>query len=906
MFRDSKTNFKECLSRLEERLKERNYDQGLVLPFRIDRKPNQSVRGCKLNQYIPNEVIAKKVAANFSNTCENDIKETRPLLSSINNRNDCSDSLDERLTKRKDLQPEIIDITNDEDESFYDTQPFVSPVSDEINSTKSVQINRSQISHPSISKKTFEESCSIDSSPICQSINKRRKFLIKDDDDDDYDHNHKINLKQLDSKSTSVNSKESKCLNCLKLSRFLNEVIKWNKSLSPTHQLPPTLKNLILEHLALDKENHFSTQKNDSGIDDQSNRNLPPLPARDRSPITTSASRFQAISSSTTNYDNRIYLSEDDLEIDITKNDSIESKIQSKTINIDLSDLELSDFEVDEQNDKFEDCHDRQSVEFSTQTSTVISGDDEQLNAALRAKTCFVELDLNRSFNHNEMERNPAKTNSRPSLSYQPKFFGLYQNDGTDSVLKSKNLKHSKKMMRIFHETFGLKEFRTNQLEAINAALLDHDVFVLMPTGGGKSLCYQLPALVSLGVTIVVSPLKSLILDQTSKMNTKMPGSAASLTGDVDNETVKQIYNDLRGDEPSIKLLYVTPEKLTASDYLNSVLSNLYNRGKLARFVIDEAHCVSQWGHDFRPDYKRLSELRNPYKNVPFMALTATATQKVRLDIAQQLNLREAKWFMQSFNRNNLKLEVRAKNKNTIDEITSMLLMDFRNQTGIIYCLSRKDCDDLALKLRKNSIKCISYHAGLSDESRRIVQEDWINGKYNVVVATIAFGMGIDKADCRFVIHFSLPKSIEGYYQEVGRAGRDGLLAYCYLYYQPLDFNRWKKLLQKTSNNKTTEKMALSYLYDVQMFCMNKAECRRKQLLKYFGEQYDDRLCLANIESVCDNCLVKDDFVEQDFTQKVKTILRSIRELVGPYGSKTRQDNISTKQLIQIIQGILN
>lgn len=587
-----------------------------------------------------------------------------------------------------------------------------------------------------------------------------------------------------------------------------------------------------------------------------------------------------------------IILSDEESELDRPPQAQYKNVIQKETVNgtIDLEEIDLSDWSGGESDD---------FVNNSNTQSSVLTG-DKMLNAALRANTSMVELDLNQSINHDENYSILNESDSG-SIVGQPKFFGLYQNDGTDAKLKSKTLKHSSEMFKIFFKVFGLKEFRTNQLEAINAALLKFDVFVLMPTGGGKSLCYQLPALSTPGVSVVVSPLKSLILDQTTKMNGKMLGSAASLTGDIDSSTSNSIYKDLRSKNPITKLLYVTPEKLTASGALNSVLADLYERNMLARFVIDEAHCVSQWGHDFRPDYTRLSELRETYRNVPFMALTATATQKVRLDIAQQLKLRDAKWFMQSFNRNNLKFEVRAKNKSSFDEITALLHTDFRDQTGIIYCLSRKDCDDLARRLRDEGFQSVSYHAGLSDNARRKVQEDWIHGAFNVVVATIAFGMGIDKSDVRFVIHYSMPKSVEGYYQEVGRAGRDGKLAFCILYYTPLDFNRWKQLLQKSSSSQKLQSVALSYLYDVQLFCMNKAECRRTQLLKYFGEQYDDRLCLANIESVCDNCLVKDDFVEENLTEIVKIILESVRNLVGPYGQ--RKDNISPTTMINILVG---
>lgn len=278
---------------------------------------------------------------------------------------------------------------------------------------------------------------------------------------------------------------------------------------------------------------------------------------------------------------------------------------------------------------------------------------------------------------------------------------------------------------------------------------------------------------------------------------------------------------------------------------------------------------------------------------------------KVRLDIATQLGLKKAKWFMQSFNRENLRFEVRSKKKNTIDEIIILLTTEYKDQTGIIYCLSRNDCDTLADRLVAEGFKSVSYHAGLKDESRRTVQERWINGYYNVVVATIAFGMGIDKSDVRFVIHYSMPKSIEGYYQEVGRAGRDGKLANCILYFTPADFNRWKTLLQKSTKNKEMLRVSNDMLYEVQQFCLNRRDCRRTQLLKYFGENYDSNQCLLNIEAACDNCISKDEYKDEDFTEIAKITLTTVGHLVGQYGNKNRKENITPTSMVLILCGIL-
>lgn len=267
------------------------------------------------------------------------------------------------------------------------------------------------------------------------------------------------------------------------------------------------------------------------------------------------------------------------------------------------------------------------------------------------------------------------------------------------------------------------------------------------------------------------------------------------MSGEQKMEEAMSIYRDLERHPPQIKLLYVTPEKISSSARFQDTLDQLYANNYLSRFVIDEAHCVSQWGHDFRPDYKKLGILRKRFPNVPSMALTATATPRVRQDILQQLNLTRCKWFLSSFNRSNLRYQVLPKKgTSTLDDIRSFIQTRPSTSSGIIYCLSRKECDEVAKKMCASGIRAAAYHAGLTDTERESRQKDWITNKVRVICATIAFGMGIDKPDVRFVLHYSLPKSIEGYYQEAGRAGRDGEIADCILYYNYGDMMRLKKM----------------------------------------------------------------------------------------------------------------
>jgi len=388
---------------------------------------------------------------------------------------------------------------------------------------------------------------------------------------------------------------------------------------------------------------------------------------------------------------------------------------------------------------------------------------------------------------------------------------------------------------------FGFDNFKGNQLEIIGSLLDGEDVFVLMPTGGGKSLCYQLPALMSEGTAIVISPLIALMKNQVDAMRHygEDDGIAHFLNSSLNKAMIDKVKSDVLSGRT--KLLYVAPESFTKEENMAFMKSI-----KISFYAVDEAHCISEWGHDFRPEYRRIRSIVNEVGNRPLIALTATATPKVQYDIQKNLGMLDAKVFKSSFNRANLYYEVRAKTQN-VDRDIIRFIKSNAGKSGIIYCLSRKRVEELAETLRLNDIPVLPYHAGMDSATRSENQDAFLHEKVDVIVATIAFGMGIDKPDVRFVIHYDIPKSLEGYYQETGRAGRDGGEGVCLTFYTNKDLQKLDKLMQ--SKTPAEQEIGRHLLAETASYAESSV-CRRKILLHYFGEQYEADNC-----GNCDNCL---------------------------------------------------
>lgn len=388
---------------------------------------------------------------------------------------------------------------------------------------------------------------------------------------------------------------------------------------------------------------------------------------------------------------------------------------------------------------------------------------------------------------------------------------------------------------------FGFDKFKGDQEAIIKNVLAGNDAFVLMPTGGGKSLCYQLPALIMEGMAIVVSPLIALMKNQVDMIrNTCEDDSVAHFLNSMLNKpAIEQVKSDIKSGKT--KLLYVAPESMTKEENVEFLRS-----AKISFYAIDEAHCISEWGHDFRPEYRNLRAIIEKIGRAPIIALTATATDKVKSDIKRTLSIDNAKDFKSSFNRPNLYYEVRPKNKDINKDIIKFIKQN-AGKSGIIYCLSRKSVEELAAVLKANGILAVAYHAGMDAAARSKTQDDFLMEKINVIVATIAFGMGIDKPDVRFVIHYDMPKSLEGYYQETGRAGRDGREGKCIAFYSREDVRKLEKLMEWKP---LAEQNIGRQLLRATSNYAESTVCRRKLLLHYFGEEYGKDNC-----GNCDNCL---------------------------------------------------
>jgi ATP-dependent DNA helicase RecQ len=415
-------------------------------------------------------------------------------------------------------------------------------------------------------------------------------------------------------------------------------------------------------------------------------------------------------------------------------------------------------------------------------------------------------------------------------------------------------------------EYFGFEKFKGQQESIIKSVLSGNDTLVIMPTGGGKSLCYQLPAVMSEGTAIIVSPLIALMKNQVDLVRSYSSNDdiAHFLNSSLNKGEIKQVKKDIT--DGKTKLLFVAPETLTKEENIEFLRDV-----KISFIAVDEAHCISEWGHDFRPEYRRIRAMMQLIgQDVAMVALTATATPKVQTDIIKNLGLREPKIFMSSFNRTNLYYEIRPKvKKEVVERQIIQYIKQHEGKSGIIYVLSRKSTEEIAQLLNVNGIKAAPYHAGLDQDVRAKTQDDFLQEQVQVIVATIAFGMGIDKPDIRFVLHYNIPKSLENYYQETGRAGRDGQEGNCILFYSHKDVHKLEKFMKDKPLSE--REMAAQLIMEMVAYAETSA-CRRKFVLHYFGETYDDSKC----NNMCDNCRNPKELAEGK--EQVALVLKSIKE----------------------------
>ena len=441
-----------------------------------------------------------------------------------------------------------------------------------------------------------------------------------------------------------------------------------------------------------------------------------------------------------------------------------------------------------------------------------------------------------------------------------------------------------REILKIFH----ISEFRSLQLESINTILSGSDLLLVMPTGGGKSLCYQIPALVNSGFCLVVSPLISLMEDQTLSLSSHGI-NAKFLSSDVSKDETNQIYTMISSKNCTLKFLFVTPERVSKSKKFVSCLEKAHECSLLSLIVIDEVHCASQWGHDFRPDYKKLCLFKLQFNSVPILGLTATATAQVLNDVQEILRLASPLVYRSGFNRSNLFFELRIKAERFRDQVTSMVNIikcEFSGLSGIIYCTSRKDCESLTTQLMENGLSAACYHADVPIARRSEVHSDWLRGDILIVVSTVAFGLGIDKKNVRFVIHHSIPKSIANYYQECGRAGRDGNSARCILFFRPHDYFPHSRMVM-------TEKMGIRNLDAMLRYCLDDSTCRRVLIAKHFNESFD----VVECKKMCDNCLIQQKIDNSNAIEQIE-VYKSLIKLLE--SATIRKERLTAAQLITL------
>jgi len=438
-------------------------------------------------------------------------------------------------------------------------------------------------------------------------------------------------------------------------------------------------------------------------------------------------------------------------------------------------------------------------------------------------------------------------------------------------------------------EVFGLDKFRENQLEVINATLSKHDCLLVMPTGGGKSLTYQLPAVISDGVTLVVSPLLSLMEDQLMGLRKRGVG-AEMLTGTTDKETKARVMKEMLDKNSQLRLLYVTPEKCSKSKQFMAKLQKMHQAGRFVRLAIDEVHCCSQWGHDFRPDYKFLGAMRELFPDVPILGLTATSTAGVTKDVKEILRIPQALLFMSDFNRPNLRYSVELKPEGAEEQmglLERLVGKEFKGQTGIIYTTTVKEVETIAGELRKRGLRVGAYHAQMEPpEARSKVHRAWAEGRLQAVVATLAFGMGIDKPDVRFVIHNTVSRSMENFYQESGRAGRDGQEARCIMLFRLGD-------MFKQSTMVFTEQTGLQKLYSMVAYCLDRSTCRREMIAQHFLDTWETIPC----NGMCDNCTREDEAAKGEVGDAARAAVGILEQ------AARREQRVTGLKLVEAVQG---